>query len=54
VFIQNRCAQAENEITEVREQTVRYLKLLNDRFGNPIGSLRIKNETIAQVALRET
>ncbi len=54
MFIQNRCAQAENEITEVHEQTVRYLNLLNDRFGNPIGSLRIKNETIAQVALKET
>jgi hypothetical protein len=35
-------------------KTIKYLNLIEERFGAPIGSLKVKNETISDVATRET
>lgn len=43
-----------NEIEALEEKTVKYLNLIDQRFGKSIGMLKIKNETISDVATRET
>ena len=44
----------QNEINALEEKTIKYLNLINERFGKSIGTLKVKNETIADVAVRET
>lgn len=44
----------ENEIQSLEEKTIKYLNILEQRFGKPIGNLKVKNETIADVGIRET
>lgn len=44
----------ENEIVSFEEKTIKYLNLVNERFGNPINYLKVKNETILDFAIRET
>ncbi|WP_299682609.1 hypothetical protein [uncultured Dokdonia sp.] len=44
----------QNELDAIEEKTIKYLNIIRDRFGKPIDTLKIKNETIADVALRET
>lgn len=43
-----------NEIENIQEKSIKYINLLNDRFGDAIGSLRISVEEIEGVAFRET
>ncbi|WP_299764933.1 hypothetical protein [uncultured Dokdonia sp.] len=43
-----------NEIESLEEKTMKYLNIIRDRFGKPIGTLKVKNETIADIAIRET
>lgn len=43
-----------NEIDEIIIKTIRYLNILEDRFGQRIGIVKLKQETIADFAIRET
>ncbi len=44
----------EDEIVLFEEKTVKYLNLINERFGSPINYMKVKNETILDFAIRET
>lgn len=44
----------QNEIDALEEKTIKYLNLINERFGKSIGTVKVKNETIADIATRET
>ena len=44
----------QNELNAIEEKTIKYLNLLENRFGTAIGADKIKNETISNIALRET
>jgi hypothetical protein len=44
----------QNELEAIELKTIKYLNLIEERFGAPIGSLKVKNETISDVATRET
>lgn len=65
LFSQNKISQAfdalrpywplaENEIDAVEEKTLKYMNLIVDRFGPSIGIVKVKTETIADIAIRET
>lgn len=65
LFKRNRVAEAfdtlqtywplpENELESIEEKTIRYLNILNIRFGRPIGFVKVKNETILDFAIKET
>ncbi|POY35980.1 hypothetical protein C3K47_12300 [Solitalea longa] len=43
-----------NEVDALEEKTIKYLNLIEERFGKPIGLLKISNEKIADIAIRET
>lgn len=44
----------QNEIDAIEEKTIKYLNMLKGRFGSPQGSLKLKEEKIADIAIRET
>ena len=44
----------ENEVDQLEEKTIKYLNLVNQRFGESIGTIKVKNEVISDIALRET
>ena len=44
----------ENEVDQLEEKTIKYLNLINQRFGESIGTVKVKNEAISDIALRET
>ena len=44
----------QNEIESLEEKTIKYLNLIEERFGKPIGTFKVKNETISDFAIRET
>ena len=44
----------QTEIESFEEKTIKYLNLIDDRFGKPIGILKIKDEVIGEIAVRET
>lgn len=44
----------QNELEAIEIKTIKYLNLIKERFGAPIGSLKVKNETISDIATRET
>ncbi|MCB0465589.1 MAG: hypothetical protein KDC78_07940, partial [Aequorivita sp.] len=44
----------QNEIESIEGQTIKYLNLIEQRFGKPIGDLKVKNETISDFVIRET
>lgn len=44
----------ENEIESIEGQTIKYLNLIEQRFGKSIGEFKVKNETISDFAVRET
>lgn len=44
----------ENEIESIEEKSIKYLNIIKERFGKSIGMQKVKNETIADVAVRET
>ena len=43
-----------NEFDAIKEKTIKYLNIIEQRFGKSIGTLKVKNETISEIALRET
>lgn len=43
-----------NELDVIEEKTIKYLNIISQRFGKPIGTLKVKNEKISEIALRET
>ncbi|WP_313114382.1 hypothetical protein [Aequorivita sediminis] len=44
----------QNEIESIEEKTIKYLNLVEQRFGKSIGTIKVKNETISDIAIRET
>ncbi|MEN3324526.1 hypothetical protein VP395_12365 [Mariniflexile soesokkakense] len=44
----------QNELESIEEKTIKYLNLINQRFGKSIGTLKVRNETISDIAIRET
>ena len=44
----------QNELESIEGNTIKYLNILEQRFGESIGSLKVKNETISDIAIRET
>ena len=44
----------QNEIDGLQENTIKYLNIISERFGKAIGTLKIKDETISDIAIRET
>jgi len=44
----------QNELDELKEKTIKYLNIIEERFGKSIGILKVKNETISDIAIRET
>ncbi|MBA3286051.1 MAG: hypothetical protein H0U27_13470 [Nitrosopumilus sp.] len=43
-----------NELDAIEEKTIMYLNLIEQRFGKSIGMLKVKEEKISEIALRET
>lgn len=43
-----------NEIDGVEEKTIRYLNMLEQRFGKAEGTIKVNEETIKDIALKET
>lgn len=43
-----------NEVEAIEEKTIKYLNLIDERFGKTIGHSKVKNETIGDFAVRET
>ena len=43
-----------NELVSIEEKTIKYLNLLSPRFGEKVDTLKVKNETISDIAIRET
>lgn len=65
LFVQNKITESfallshfwpmpENELESLEEKTIKYLNLIDQRFGKSIGILKVKNETISDFAIRET
>ncbi|NRD19451.1 hypothetical protein HNV08_05280 [Winogradskyella eckloniae] len=65
LFYQNKISEAfdalapywpmpENELTTIEGKTIKYINIIEQRFGQSIGNLKIKNETISDIAIRET
>ncbi len=44
----------QNELDAIEEKTIKYLNIIAQRFGKSIGTLKVKNEKISEIALRET
>lgn len=44
----------ENEVDAIEEKTLKYLNVLEDRFGNSIETIKVKEEKIGDFAVRET
>lgn len=44
----------QNEIESLEEKTIKYLNIIEQRFGKSIGTLKVKNETISDFSIRET
>ncbi|WP_396590313.1 hypothetical protein [Allomuricauda sp. R78024] len=44
----------QNELEAIEEKTIKYLNIIEQRFGKSIGTLKVKNETISDIAIRET
>lgn len=44
----------QNELESIREKTIKYLNIIEQRFGKSIGTIKVKNETISDIAIRET
>lgn len=44
----------ENELTSLEEKTIKYLNMLDNRFGKIIGFDKVNNEKINEFAIRET
>lgn len=44
----------ENEVESIEEKTIKYLNIIEQRFGKSIGTVKTKNETISDIAIRET
>ncbi len=43
-----------NEMDALQEKTIKYMNILETRFGKRLGVLKIKDENISDIALRET
>lgn len=43
-----------SETEDLKEKTIKYINILRQRFGKPIGIVKVNNETIADIAIRET
>lgn len=43
-----------NELDALEEKTIRYLNLIEARFGKSLGYLKVNEEKIADIAIRET
>ena len=44
----------QNEFESLESKTIKYLNLIEDRFGKSVGTLKVNNETISDIAIRET
>ena len=44
----------QNEVDAFEEKTMKTMNMVIESYGSPIGTLKIKAETIADVSLRET
>ncbi|MBB6681201.1 hypothetical protein H4O20_07065 [Aequorivita sp. 609] len=44
----------QNELESIEEKTIKYLNIIEQRFGKSIGTIKVKNETISDIAIRET
>lgn len=44
----------ENELNVIEEKTIKYMNIVEQRYGKSIGTLKVKNETISDIAIRET
>lgn len=43
----------ENELDDIKEKTIKYMNMLKDRYGDPIAVTKIKEQKIAEIAVRE-
>lgn len=43
-----------NEMEALEEKTLKYVNIIEQRFGKSLGFLRVKRETIKDIAIRET
>lgn len=43
-----------NELESLESKTIKYINIIEERFGKSIGVLKLKNETILDIAIRET
>ena len=44
----------QNEIDGVQNKTIKYLNMFQNRFGKPIGSVKVKEQHILDIIIRET
>lgn len=44
----------ESEIEQIKDKTIKYLNIVEQRFGKSIGILKVKNEAISDFAIQET
>lgn len=44
----------QNEIETLKEKIIKYTNIISNRFGEPFNYLKVKDETISDIAKRET
>ena len=44
----------QSELDLFEEKTIKNINVIEQRYGKPVGVLKIKNETISNIAIRET
>lgn len=65
LFVENKIEEAfsllspywplpQNEIDGVQNKTIKYLNMFQNRFGKPIGSVKVKEQHILDIIIRET
>lgn len=45
---------SDGEVEDFTTKTIKYFNIFDQNYGKPIGTVKIKNEKIGEIALRET
>lgn len=44
----------QNELDALEEKTIKYINIIEQRYGQSIGKIKVRNEKISKIAIRET
>lgn len=45
---------SDGEVEDFTTKTIKYFNIFDQNYGKPFGTVKVKNETIGEIALRET